>query len=260
METIAADLLRPDQLPAIPEAQNIIYMAGMKFGSSGQEAMTWAMNCHLPAMVCQRFANSKIVAFSTGNIYGLVDAQSGASRESDALNPLGDYAMSCVGRERMFEHFSRTLGIRISMIRLNYAVEMRYGVLIDIGQKVFARTPIDLSMGYANVIWQGDANAMAICSLADAATPPNLLNVTGAEKVSIRWLAGEFARRFGSEPAFTGAESASALLSDASKCFQYYGKPPTGLEQMIDWTADWINRGGPTLNKPTHFESRDGKF
>lgn len=260
VEAVKADLLDEAQLAALPEAPNVIYMAGMKFGSTGQEAMTWAMNTFLPGRVAQRYRRSRIAAFSTGNIYGLVPVNAGGSIETDPLNPLGDYAMSCVGRERMFEHFSRTQGTPVTLIRLNYAVEMRYGVLLDIGSKVYEGRPVDLSMGSANVIWQGDANAMSIAALGLAASPPAVLNVTGPETISVRRVAEEFGRLFGREPVLSGAETGSALLNNAQKAHRLFGYPRVGVQQVIRWTADWIKKGGSTLNKPTHFEARDGKF
>jgi nucleoside-diphosphate-sugar epimerase len=260
IETIKADLLDPEHLEALPDAPNIVYMAGMKFGSTGQEALTWAMNAYLPGMVCKKFRRSRIAAFSTGNIYGLVSVTGGGSVESDPLDPMGDYAMSCVGRERIFEHFSRTLDIPVSIIRLNYAVEMRYGVIQDVGAKVLAGECVDLSMGNANVIWQGDANAMAVASLAHADSPPMVINVAGPEMISIRRVAEEFARLLDREPNLTGAESGTALLSNGQLAHGLFGYPKVPVRQIIQWTADWLKRGGTTLNKPTHFETRDGKF
>jgi nucleoside-diphosphate-sugar epimerase len=260
VETIRCDLLDRAQLDALPDAPNIVYMAGMKFGSTGQEAMTWAMNCYLPGMVCEKFRRSRIVAFSTGNVYGLVPVSGAGSRESDTLNPVGDYAMSCVGRERIVEHFSRTLGVPVTIIRLNYACELRYGVLVDLAHKVFAGETIDLSMGHANVIWQGDANAMALASFDRASSPPFVLNVTGLEVLSVRRVCERFAQRFGKRVTFSKTESPDALLSDARVAHELYGPARVGVEQMIDWIAHWVSRGGATLGKPTHFEVRDGKF
>jgi nucleoside-diphosphate-sugar epimerase len=260
IETAKADLLNPDHLAALPDATNVIYMAGMKFGSTGQEALTWAMNTFLPGMVCQKFRRSRIAAFSTGNIYGLVPVTGGGSVETDPLEPMGDYAMSCVGRERMFEHFSRALNIPVSIIRLNYAIEMRYGVIQDIGSKVQRGEPVDVSMGNANVIWQGDANAMSIASLAHAASPPFVLNVSGPEIISIRRVAEEFGRLLGREPRIIGSESGTALLNNGQLGHRLFGYPGVPVQQVIQWTADWLKRGGTTHNKPTHFETRDGKF
>jgi nucleoside-diphosphate-sugar epimerase len=260
IDTIKADLLEPEHLAALPDAPNVIFMTGMKFGSTGQEALTWAMNAYLPGMVCQRFKTSRIAAFSTGNIYGLVPVTGGGSVETDELNPAGDYAMSCVGRERMFDHFSRTQDTPVSIIRLNYAVEMRYGVLQDIGSKVLTGAPVDVSMGNANVIWQGDANAMSIASLAHADSPPFVMNLSGPETISTRAVAREFGRLFNKEPQITGAESGTALLNNSQLTHRLFGYPKVPVQQIIHWTADWLARGGATHNKPTHFEIRDGKF
>jgi dTDP-4-dehydrorhamnose reductase len=260
VEPMTADLLDRSALEKLPDAPLVIYMAGMKFGSTGQEALTWAMNCWLPGMVCERFARSRIVAFSTGNVYGLVPAGSGGSRETDPLNALGDYAQSCVGRERIFEHFSRAMAIRVSIIRLNYAAELRYGVLVDIAQRVFRGEAIELSMGYVNVIWQGEANAMAIQSLADAASPPFVVNVAGDEILRVREVAERFATIMAKEARFSGRESADALLSDGGAGWRRYGRPKVTAEEMIGAIADWVLRGGASLGKPTHFEARNGKF
>jgi nucleoside-diphosphate-sugar epimerase len=260
VETIKADLLNPQQLAALPDAPNIVYMAGMKFGSTNQEALTWAMNVYLPGMVCQRYRTSRIVAFASGNIYGLSDIHRGGSLETDPLNPLGDYAMSVLGRERILEHFSRALNIPIAIIRLNYAVEMRYGVLHDLAARVDTAQPIDLSMGHANVIWQGDANAMSIAAFDRAASPPFILNVAGPELLSVRQTAEEFGRLLGKQPTLIGNESPTALLSNGHLGHRLYGLPRVPARQVLTWTADWIKQGGVTLNKPTHFEARDGKF
>lgn len=260
VETIRCDLLDQSQLDALPDAPNVVYMAGMKFGSTGQEALTWAMNAYLPGMVCNKFRRSRIVAFSTGNVYGLTPVNGSGSLESDLLNPVGDYAMSCLGRERMFEHFSRTLNIPVSIIRLNYAVELRYGVLVDLARRVRAREKIDLSMSYMNVIWQADANAMALASFAHASSPPFVLNVTGLEKLRVRDVCEGFARRFRVDAKFSGNESPDALLSDARIAHERYGPARVSVEQMSDWITHWIESGGATLGKPTHFEVRNGKF
>jgi nucleoside-diphosphate-sugar epimerase len=260
IETIRADLLDERQLAALPDAANVVYMAAMKFGSTNQEALTWAMNVYLPGRMCEKFRRSRIVAFSSGNIYGLTPVESGGSRESDALHPQGDYAMSVLGRERILEHFSRTLGIAISIIRLNYAVEMRYGVIHDIAAKVLRGDAIDLSMGYANVIWQGDANAVSIAAFDRAASPPFVLNVTGAEILIVRTIAEKFGLVLHKKPIFAGEESATALLNNAAQAHRLYGLPAIGVEQIVSWTADWLARNQHTHQKPTHFEARDGKF
>ena len=260
IETIACDLLDQEALDRLPDVQNVIYMAGMKFGSTGNQARTWAMNTYLAGMTAQKFRHSRIAAFSTGNVYPLVSVQSGGAKESDDVGPVGEYAMSCLGRERIFEHFSRSLNVPVSLLRLNYAVEMRYGVLADMARKIFEREPIDLAMGHFNMIWQGDANAVAIETLRLATSPPLVLNLTGPEIFSIREVCQKLGKCLGEEPIFTGTESENALLNNASKCHQLLGKPSIGADQLIEWTADWVSRGGSSLGKPTHFETRDGKF
>jgi nucleoside-diphosphate-sugar epimerase len=260
VETIRCDLLDRKALTCLPDAPNVVYMAGMKFGSTGQEAMTWAMNSFLPGIVSERYQDSRIAAFSTGNIYGLSPVGAGGSREQDALNPAGDYAMSCLGRERIFEHFSRTLHTKVSLIRLNYATELRYGVLVDIAQRVFSGRPVALSMGYLNAIWQRDASAMSLQSLAYATSPPFVINITGPETLSVRRVAEEFGKLLQKPVKFEGVEADDALLSDAKKSHELFGPPSVTAQQMMAWIADWVSRGGETLAKPTHFEERAGKF
>ncbi len=260
IETIRCDLLDEAALAALPDAPNIVFMAGMKFGSTGQEALTWAMNCHLPALVCKKYSRSRIVAFSTGNIYGLTPVTGGGSLETDAPNPVGDYAMSCLGRERIFEHFSRRLGIPMAMIRLNYACELRYGVLVDIARRVWSGETVDVAMGHLNTIWQADANAMTLQAFDHVASPPLLLNVTGPEPLSVREMAARFGELMNKRVAVSGSESPTALLANAAQALRLFGPPHVGVEQMLRWIADWVMRGGASLGKPTHFESRDGKF
>jgi nucleoside-diphosphate-sugar epimerase len=260
IDTLSADLLDPAQLASLPDAPNILYMAAMKFGATGQEARTWAMNTLLPGLVAQRFKASRIVAFSTGNVYGLSPVSLGGSVETDALDPLGDYAMSCVGRERIFEHFSRTHGTPMSIVRLNYAIDLRYGVLHDLATRIHAGQPIDLSMGNVNVIWQADANAHTLQSFDHAATPPFVVNVTGPELLSIRRLAEQLGSLLGKIPTFVNTESSSALLNNAQKSHRLFGHPRVSITQLLQWTADWVKQGGRALNKPTHFQTRDGKF
>ncbi len=260
VETIATDLTDGDQLAALPDAPNVIFMAGMKFGSTGREALTWAMNTFLPAMVAGRFIESKIVAFGTGNVYGLSPIAWGGSVEADALYPEGDYAMSCVGRERMFEHFSRLNGTAVAVLRLNYAVEMRYGVLVDLATKVWEGRPIDLAMGAFNAIWQGDASAMALQAFSHAASPPFVMNVAGPELLSVRRVSEQFGQLMGRPVRFAGAEAPDALLSNGQAGHRLFGYPRIPIDRLIRWTADWVARGGKQLGKPTHFEARDGKF
>jgi nucleoside-diphosphate-sugar epimerase len=260
IETIRCDLLDPAQLERLPDATNVVFMTGMKFGSTGQETLTWAMNCHLPALIAQRFQRSRIVAFSTGNVYGLSSVARGGSLESDALCPVGEYAMSCVGRERMLEHFSRTHGTPVAILRLNYATEMRYGVLVDVARRVWLGEPVPLAMGHLNALWQGDANAMALCAFAQVSSPPFVVNLAGPETLSVRRVAEEFGRLLGKTVTFAGEEAADALLSNGQLGHQLYGYPRVGPRQMMTWIAEWVRGGGPTLDKPTHFESRDGRF
>jgi nucleoside-diphosphate-sugar epimerase len=260
VEAMRCDLLDPAQLDRLPDVPHVIHMTGMKFGSTGQEALTWGMNTFLPGMVSQKYRHARIVAFSTGNVYGLSPAVHGGSLESDPLNPQGDYAMSCVGRERVLEHFSRTLGIPMALIRLNYATELRYGVLVDLAQRVLAGQPIDLAMGAFNAIWQADANAMTLQAFDHVASPPFVLNVAGPELLSVRRIAEGYGHLFNQAVTFTGREAADALLSNGQLGHGLFGYPRVGVQQMMRWIADWLQRGGPTLGKPTHFEVRDGKF
>jgi len=260
VQTVAADLLDPGQLAQLPDVANIVFMAGMKFGSTGNEALTWAMNVHLPALVAQRFRHSRIVAFGTGNVYGLSPIALGGSLESDPLNPVGEYAMSCVGRERMFEHFSRVNGTKVSLVRLNYACELRYGVLVDLARKVWEGRSVDLAMGAFNAIWQADANAAALRSFEDASSPPLVLNLAGSETLSVRRVCQQFGELFGKPVAFEGSESPDALLSNGQRVHALYGYPEVPAGRLIQWVADWVSRGGALSNKPTHFEARDGRF
>jgi len=260
VECIAADLMSRDAIARLPEAQNIVFMAGRKFGSTGSEWLTWAMNAHVPALVAERFPRSRIVAFSTACVYPFVDKDGpGAPESLPPTAPSGEYANSCVARERMFEHFSHLHGTPGRLLRLSYAIDMRYGVLHDVAQKLLHKQPIDLSMGHANVIWQGEANDWALRSLAHCTAPTTALNLSGP-KVSIRELACEMSLRLNIAPIFTGYEADTAWLVDCSEAFRLFGEPQVGLSRMIDWTADWVKRGGASLNKPTHYEARDGKY
>jgi nucleoside-diphosphate-sugar epimerase len=218
------------------------------------------MNCHLPALICTHFRTSRIVAFSTGNVYGLTPVRDGGSREGDALSPVGEYAMSCLGRERIFEHFGRTLGTPVVLLRLNYATEMRYGVLVDLALRVQAGEAIPLAMGHCNAIWQGDANAMSLCALAQAQSPPTILNLAGPETLSVRRLAEEFGQLLGRSVRFEGTEAEDAFLSNGQPGHHLFGYPRVSVRQMLVWIADWVKRGGANLGKPTHFESREGKY
>jgi hypothetical protein len=258
--TIRCDLLDRKQLHGLPESPNVLYLAAKKFGSTGQEPTTWAMNTYLPGMVCEKFCASRIVAYSTGNVYPLVPVTSAGASEDTPTGPIGDYAMSCLGRERIFSYFSEALGIPVALLRLNYATEMRYGVLVDVAQKVLSGRPVDVTMGYFNAIWQGDSNAMTLRAFDHVASPPFVINLAGPEVLRVRGCAEEFGRLMGKKVTFTGQEAPDALLSDGRLGYQRLGRPQVGSEQLIRWIADWQLRGGPSLGKPTHFETRDGKF
>ncbi|MBB6052398.1 NAD-dependent epimerase/dehydratase family protein [Armatimonas rosea] len=260
VETIGADLLDVDALLALPDVENIVFMAGMKFGATGNEPLTWAMNSFLPGLVCQRFTTSRIAAFSTGNVYPLTPLHQGGSVEADAPGPVGEYAQSCLGRERIFEYFANTYETPVSLLRLNYAVELRYGVLCDLARKVWEGTPISVAMAAVNVVWQGDANAWALQSLAHASSPAAIFNLAGPEQLSVRRLATQLGKLLGKEPHFEGEEAPLALLSNGQKAHRVFGYPTVPIEQVLEWTAAWIKNGGPTLGKPTKFEVRDGKF
>jgi nucleoside-diphosphate-sugar epimerase len=235
-------------------------MPGRKFGSTGDAAMTWAINCVLPGIVCKKYRTSRIVAFSTGNVYAFTRPGTGGPTEAEPPNPVGEYGMSALGRERVFEHFSRALGVPVCVLRLNYAVDLRYGVLVDLARKVKAGEPVDLSMGYFNTIWQGDANAMTLRALDHCATPPRVFNVTGPEVLRVREVCARLGERFGVEPRFTGTEAETALLSNGAAGIAALGPPRVTAERLVEWVADWLRSGGRLLDKPTHFETRDGRF
>jgi nucleoside-diphosphate-sugar epimerase len=260
IDTVTCDLLDRGQVAKLPDAPSVVFMAGMKFGTSGQEELTWAENTLVPAHACEKFSRSRIVAFSTGNIYGLAPIAAGGSVESDPLVPVGDYAASCVGRERIFAYFSQALGIRVALLRLNYACELRYGVLVDLARKVLAGETIDLSMGHFNVIWQADANGLALKALSHASSPPLVLNVTGPEMLRVRRVCEQFGDLLGKPVSFRGKEAPDALLSNASRAHGLLGRPRVSAGEMIPWIAEWVRAGGGSLEKPTHFEVRDGRF
>ena len=257
IETIAGDLLDESFLAQLPEVNNIIYMAGTKFGTTGHEHFTWAMNTYLPGRVAEKYKNSNIVVFSTGNVYPLTQV---VSTEKDVPAPIGEYAQSCLGRERMFEYFSHKYKTPSVIYRLNYAIDLRYGVLLEVAKAVWEEKPVDLQMGYVNVIWQGDANEIALRCLNHCQCPPNILNVTGPEIISIKWLAGQFGEIMQKTPQFVNQPHPTALLSDTSKANQLFGHPRVTVKEMIGWTADWVRLGGSELGKPTHFQERSGKF
>jgi nucleoside-diphosphate-sugar epimerase len=260
VETVRCDLLDEGQWSRLPEAPNVVFMTGMKFGSTGQPWLTWAMNVFLPGVLCRRYRSSRIVAFSTGNVYPLTPVVLGGSVEGDAPGPVGEYAQTTLGRERILEYFSRTLGVPVVLLRLNYAAELRYGVVADVARKVWAGEPIDLAMGCFNAIWQGDANAMSLQAFDHCSTPPAVLNLGGPEVLSVRRLAEEFGRRFDRRVTFRGVEAADALLSNAQRAHQLLGYPRVPALQLIEWVADWVRRGGASLDRPTHFETRDGAY
>jgi len=235
-------------------------MAGRKFGSTGAEWRTWAMNAYLPMLVAERYREARIVAFSTGNVYPLVPVLSGGATEETPPAPIGEYAQSCLGRERMLQYASECFGTAMLLVRLNYAVELRYGILLDLAQKVLTRQPIDLAMGHVNAIWQGDANRMVLRALEATTAPPTALNVTGPELLSVRYLARRLGECLGVAPLLRGEEADTALLSNAARAFELYGYPQVPLARVIPWVADWVRRGGATLSKPTHYEQRQGRF
>ena len=260
IETIACDLLDREQLEALPDAPNLVLMVGQKFGTTGDAARTWAVNAVLPGKIAERFARARIVAFSTGNVYPLWPLDSQGPAETDPVGPVGEYAQSALARERVLEFYSGRNRTDMAILRLNYAIEPRYGVLRDIADRVRAGAPVNLAMGRVNLIWQRDANAIALRALAHCASPPLVINLTGRHAHLVSFLSMEFARRWGTEPLFEGHEGDSALLSNAARCESLFGAPETGIGEMIDRVAEWVEQGGRSLGKPTHFETRDGKF
>jgi nucleoside-diphosphate-sugar epimerase len=260
IETINCDLLDQAALRALPQVPNVIFMAGRKFGAEGDLSLTWAMNSHVPALVAQAFPQSRIVAFSTGCVYPFVPVDGKGADESVAPNPPGEYAQSCVGRERMFEYFSRKFGTPGRLFRLNYAIDMRYGVLHDVASKVLRGTPIDISLGHVNFIWQGDAAAQALRCLAHCEVPTSPINVSGHEILSVRDLAAKLGALLKREPVLVGTEQPTAWLTDTSQATKLFGLPIVDTEQLIRWTADWVVRSMPSLGKPTKYEVRDGRY
>ena len=260
IETHHGDLLDPDFIHSLPKVRNVYFLAGMKFGSEENLSLTWAVNSYMPALVADYYKESNIVAFSTGCVYPLVSVESGGSLETDAPGPVGEYAQSCLGRERMFEYGSKQHGTRVCLIRLNYSVELRYGVLVDIGLKVKNQEPIDLSMGFFNVIWQGDVNDVVLRSMEICESPAKILNITGPDTLSVREVAIEFGKLFNTVPEFVNEEAKTALLNNSEQAFQLFGRPKVPTRRIIEWIAEWISQGGEMLGKPTHYEVRDGKY
>ena len=265
VECIACDLLDREAVLKLPNVadgvRNVVFMAGHKFGAADNAALTWMMNVGVPAMVADIYRGARIVSFSTACVYPFAPVDGpGADESTPATPPPGDYANSCVGRERMFEYGSRAWGTPGRMVRLSYAIDMRYGVLHDVARTVFEGRTLDVTMGHADVIWQGDANEQALRLLARCTTPASPINVTGSRHTAVRWLAGEFGQRFGKTPQFTGQEAPTAWLIDTRQAQALFGQPRVPLATMIDWVADWVARGGPSLGKPTHFSTRDGKY
>jgi nucleoside-diphosphate-sugar epimerase len=260
IETIAMDLLNEKELQSLPEVKNVIYMAGTKFGTTGKESFTWAMNAYLPGRVAEKFRNSRIVVFSTGNVYPLVPVVGGGATEMLAAEPVGEYAQSCLGRERIFQFFSAKNNTPVLIYRLNYANDVTYGVLMEVARAVKERRPIDLTMGTASVIWQGDANEIAIRALLHCSVPARILNVTGPEIVSFRWLAEQFGAMLGEKPLFINEEQPTSLIANAAESFRLFGYPKVTLKQMMELVLDWLNEGGRLLNKPTHYAERKGRY
>lgn len=260
VETVRCDLLDRAPLAALPDAPNVVFMAGQKFGTTDAPYRTWAMNALVPALCAERYPDARTVVFSTGNVYPLSRADGPGSREADPLTPLGEYANSCVARERLYEHASVTRGTPVATLRLNYAVDLRYGVLVDVARRVWTGEPVDVTMGWVNVVWQGDANALAIAALAEASSPPFVVNLTGPERLRVRDVAEDLGHLLGRAPVIVGEEAGDALLSDTSRLHQSLGAPEVPYDTLVRWVAEWIARGGRLLAKPTGFERRDGRY
>lgn len=260
VEMISADLLDRQQREALPQVKNIIFMAGKKFGTDGNEWQTWAMNATLPAFVAEQFQNSNIVVFSSGNTYPMVPIGSGGCDETDRQAPIGEYAMSCLARERAFAYAAHAYGTKVFIYRLNFAVDLRYGVLYDLAEKILSDMPISLETPAFNIIWQGSANEMAIRGLLYAGAPAVAMNITGPETLSVRKTALELGRLLGKEPAFEGQEGNDAYLNNAALAMETFGYPAVSAKTLIRWQAQWLLDGGRGLGKPTHFEERKGRY
>jgi nucleoside-diphosphate-sugar epimerase len=249
-----------DQLQALPGIKNVLYLAGTKFGTTGNESFTWAMNSYLPGRIAQKYSDSRIVVFSTGDVYPLTPVLMGGAVETLKPEPVGEYAQSCLGRERVFQYYSSRNNTPILIYRLNYANDVTYGVLLEIARSVKEKRTLDLSMGHVNVIWQGDANEIALRSFHHCSVPAKVLNVTGPETISIRWLANEFGKLLGESPQFINQEQNTAFLSNAAESCRLFGYPKVPLKAMMQLIVDWINEGGKVIDKPTHFQERAGQF
>ncbi len=260
LETIVCDFMDDASLRSLPKVENVIFMAGYKFGSSGNEDYTWAVNSYLPGKVAEIFKDSKIVVFSTGCVYPLVSVTSAAPSEEDELGAIGEYAQSCLGRERIFEYFAKKNQTPTLIFRLNYAIDVRYGVLLELAQTIYHDQPIDLTMGQVNVVWQPDVSEAAIRSLLHTQVPANILNYTGPETLSVRWISERIAEKMGKEVQFVSQEAPTALLSNASKAHELFGYPKTSIREMIDIICDWVMLGGDVDDKPTHFQEREGRY
>ncbi len=260
VKTIEADLMDESQYCELPKVENVFYLAGMKFGATGNQPLTWALNSFLPGLIARHYKDARIVVFSTGNVYPLVNINSGGAEEQTIPEPIGEYAQSCLGRERMFEYFSQLYKMPVTIIRLNYANEPRYGIIVDLTLKILNDEPIDLTMGAVNLIWQRDANDYIIQAMSLGKSPPAILNVTGPETIPIRQLAKQIGKELDKEPKFVFQEAQTALLSNASYCLSMFGYPKTTLEEMVSMIVQWVSSGKKVLNKPTKYYIRDGKF
>ena len=260
VRALSLDLMERSAYRELPDSENVVYMVGLKFGTSTNPAATWATMTLPAALTCERYPQARVAALSSGNVYPLSPVGGTGSPESAALTPLGEYANACVARERIFEYCSQRNHTPLVLIRLFYAVDLRYGVLVDLAQKILGGEAVDTRMGYLNCIWQGDANAMILRALALAESPPLALNLSGPQALAVRDLAGRLGRAMGREVLLRGQEAETALLADCRRMVERLGAPSTPLEAMIGWTAQWVLRGGRTLNKPTHFETRDGRY
>lgn len=260
IKPVRCDFLDRAAVAKLPRVPNVIFMAGRKFGTGGEEDLTWAMNTIAPAHVGEHFANSSIVVFSTGCVYPLVRLEQGGCSEDVPPNPVGEYSQSCLGRERTFAYFSRTQGTRVCLLRLNYALDLRYGVLHDIAQAVWDGRPVDQTVGWFNALWQGDANNQALLALQCCTAPATALNLTGPETASVAEVAHTFGRLMGKPVLFSGETGPVAYLNNAARAHRLFGYPRVALDTVIRWTADWVKAGGRSLGKPTHFEVSSGSF